>query len=97
VPLTVSVVVEGFALLVKLSVALAAPLLCGLKLTVNCALCPSAMVTGNDMPVTENAALLLLTFVTVTLAPVAVRLSLSVALFPTVTLPKLYVVGVIAN
>jgi hypothetical protein len=41
--------------------------------------------------------LLLLTFVTVTLAPVAVRLSLSVALFPTVTLPKLYVVGVIAN
>jgi hypothetical protein len=95
VPLTVSVTVDGFALLVKLSVALAAPAACGLKLTVNCALCPSAIVTGSDKPVTEKAELLLLIFVTVTLAPEAVRLSVSVALFPTLTLPKLYVVGVI--
>jgi hypothetical protein len=44
VPVSASVVVEGWALLVKVSVALAAPAVVGLNVIVNEALCPAAIV-----------------------------------------------------
>lgn len=41
VPVRLSVVVVGCALLVNVRVALAAPVVCGLNVTVNDALCPA--------------------------------------------------------
>ena len=93
VPVTVSAVVEGCALLVKVSVPLAAPAAVGPKVTVNPALCPAGIVTGSDRPLTLNAELVELTAVTVTLAPVAVRVPEPVPLSPTTTLPNARVVG----
>jgi hypothetical protein len=86
-------VVEGCALLVKVRVALAAPVVCGLNVTLNDALCPAGIVTGNDRPLRLNAALLELAAVTVTLAPLAVNVPVPVPLLPRVTLPSARVVG----
>jgi len=93
VPVRLSVVVVGCALLVKVSVPLAAPVVCGLKVTVNDALCPAAIVTGSDRPLRLNAPLLEPAPVTVTLAPLAVSVPVAVPLLPTVTLPSARVVG----
>ena len=93
VPVRFSVVVVGCALLVKVSVALAAPVVCGLNVTVNDALCPAGIVTGSDSPLRLNAPLLEPAPVTVTLAPLAVRVPVAVPLLPTVTLPSASVVG----
>lgn len=93
VPVRFSVVVVGWALLVKVSVALAAPVVCGLKVTVNDALCPAAIVTGSDRPLRLNAPLLEPAPVTVTLAPLAVKVPVAVPLLPTATLPSASVVG----
>ena len=93
VPVTASVVVVGDALLVNVSVPLAAPVASGVKVTVNEALCPAGMVTGSDKPLTLNTPLLELTAVTVTFEPLAVRVPDPLPLSPTATLPKGKVVG----
>ena len=93
VPVNASVVDVGWALLVKVNVALAEPVVRGLKVTVNEALLPAAIVTGNDRPPTLNTELLVLAAVTVTLAPLAVRVPEAVPLVPTTTLPRPRVVG----
>ncbi len=94
VPVSDSVVVEGCALLVKVSVALAAPVTAGLKVTVKETLCPAAMVTGSDSPPTVKTELFVLAPVTVTLAPLAVNVPDELPLVPTTTLPRFIVVGV---
>ena len=59
------------ALLVRVSVAVAAPEFCGAKATVIGTLCPAAMVSGNLTLLSANCELLTLAEETVTLAPVA--------------------------
>jgi hypothetical protein len=86
-------VVEGWALLVKVSVALAAPVVSGLNVTVNGTLLPAGIVTGNDKPPTLKTELFELAAVTVTLAPLAVKLPDAVPLVPTTTLPRGRVAG----
>jgi hypothetical protein len=97
VPVSASVVVEGWALLVKVSVALAAPVVRGLKLTVKGTLWPAGMVTGRDRPPTLKTELFVLAPVTVTLAPLAVRLPDAVPLVSTTTLPRASVAGLTAS
>jgi hypothetical protein len=89
----VSTVVEDWALLVKVSAAVTAPVVWGLNFTVNAALFPAGIVTGSDSPPTVNAELLLLTALTVTLDPPAVRVPDAVPLVPTTTLPRARVAG----
>ena len=96
-PVSASVVVDGEALLVNVSVALAAPVVVGLKVTVNEALWPAGMVTGSESPLTLNAELLVLAPVTVTLAPLAVSIPDELPLVPTTTLPRSMVVGATAS
>jgi hypothetical protein len=67
------------------------------KETVNGTLCPAAIVTGSEIPLSANCELLLDAELTVTLAPDAVSWPLALALDPTVTLPKLSVLGVSAS
>ena len=97
VPFKFSVVVEDFALLSKVSVALAAPLDVGWKLTVKETLFPSSITAGSDKPLNANSELLLLTEETVTFPPAAVRVPVAVPVLPTVTLPRLSVVGPTVN
>jgi len=97
VPVAVSVVVDGWALLTNVSVALAAPVTGGLKVTVNEALWPAGIVTGGERPPRLNTELFVLAAVTVTFAPLAVRLPDAVPLVPTTTLPRPRVVGVTVN
>jgi hypothetical protein len=80
-------------LLVKVSVALTAPVTRGLNVTVNGTLWPAGIVTGSDNPPTLNTVLLEFAAVTVTLAPLATRLPDAVPLVPTTTLPRPSVVG----
>ena len=77
--------------------ALTAPDVAGLKVTVNGTLWPAGMVTGRDRPPTLNTELFVLAAVTVTLAPLAVRLPVAVPLVPSTTLPSPIVVGVTAS
>lgn len=93
-PVAVSVVVDGWALLVNVSVAVAAPVTCGLKVTVYGALCPARIVTGRDKPLTVNRELFEAAAVTVTFDPLAFRLPDAVPLVPTTTLPIPRVAGV---
>jgi hypothetical protein len=93
VPVRASVVVEGWALLVKVSVAFAAPVVNGLKVTVKEVLCPAGIVTGSDRPPTLNTVLFEVAAVTVMLAPLAVRLPDAEPLDPVTTLPRPRVVG----
>jgi len=88
VPVTDSVVVEGWASLVKVSVALAAPAACGLNVTVNGTLWPSGTVTGNEIPLKVNAVLSELPAVTVTLPPLALSVPDADPALPTNTLPS---------
>jgi hypothetical protein len=78
---------------VKVSVALAAPAICGLKVTENEVLWPAGMVTGSESLPTLNTELLEVIAETVTLAPPAVRLPDADPLVPTTTLPRLKVIG----
>lgn len=93
VPVVVSVVEDGCALLVNVSVALAAPVVCGLNVTVNGKLCPAGIVAGNGNPLMVKALLFELAPVTVTLAPVAFRWPDAVPLDPTTTPPTGSVLG----
>ncbi len=87
-PVTVPVVVEGWALLVNVRIPLSVPVICGLKVTVNDAISPGGMMIGSDKPPIVNRELFVLAAVTVTFAPPALRLAEAVSLVPTVTLPK---------
>src|ERR1041385_2843753 len=93
VPFSVSVVVVGCALLVKVSTALTAPDTCGLNVTVNGTLWPAGIVTGNERPPTLNTELFEIAAVTVTLAPLALRVPEAVPLPPITIVPRFRVLG----
>jgi len=92
-PLKASVVVEGWALLVKVRVLDAEPVTAGLKVTVKLTLCPDGMVSGNERPPMLKTELFVVAAVKVTLAPLAVKLPDELPLVPTTTLPRLKLVG----
>jgi len=92
-PVSDSVVDDGWALLVNVSVAPAEPATVGLNVMEKEALCPAAMVWGRENPPIVKTELLVLAPVTVTLAPVAVTVPLAVPLDPTVTFPSARVPG----
>jgi hypothetical protein len=83
--------------LAKLRVALTAPALVGVKVTLNGRLWPAVIVTGKVKSLTLNAELLALADVMVTLAPVAVKVPEPDPLVPTTTLPSARVVGETPN
>ena len=93
VPVSVPVEVDGWALLVTVSVALADPTAVGLNVIVKGTLCPAAIVTGSESPLIVNAELVILVAETVTLAPLADRLPEAVPLEPSTTLPTASVEG----
>jgi len=98
VPVPLNESTAGFeALLAKETVPEAAPVACGVNVTVNCTLLPAGIVTGNDSPLRVNSELLRLADVTVTLAPVALSCAGRFALVATTTLPKAKLAGVTAN
>jgi hypothetical protein len=85
------------ASLAKERVAEVVPLEAGLNKTLNVAVCPAAIVTGNVIPLIENSEPVELAAFTVTLDPLAVSDALSELLEPTVTLPKVKAVGLAAK
>ncbi len=93
VPVSVPVEVDGWPLLVTVSVALADPTAVGLNVIVKGTLCPAAIVTGSESPLIVNAELVILVAETVTLAPLADRLPEAVPLEPSTTLPTASVEG----
>jgi hypothetical protein len=100
VPFKAATAGELVALLANEALAEAAPLACGVNVTVNVTALVVVTVTGNVRPLTENSeafAPLMVTEVTVTLAPVAVSVPVAVPLVPMVTLPALMVVGETLN
>ena len=97
VPVRDAVVVEGCALLVKVSVPLAAPALVGANVIVNGTFWPAGTVRGSDIPPMLNAELFVPAALIVTFAPLADRLPEIVPLVPTTTLPAARVVGVTLN
>src|SRR5262249_4925716 len=56
-------------------------------------LCPDAIVTGKEIPLTENPVPVMPAEVTLTEPPLAVSVALCFRFDPTVTLPKLRVAG----
>lgn len=80
-------------MLVKVTVPLAAPVDCGVKVTVKDALLPAEIVAGSESPLRLKTELLMLAAVTVTSAPLALSVPVLLPLFPTRTLPRLKVVG----
>ena len=84
-------------MLANVSVALAAPAVEGLKVTVNGTLLPAAIVTGRDNPLTLNCELFEVAAVTVTSAPLALKLADPVPLAPVDTLPIVSAFGVTAS
>ena len=94
VPVADSVVVEGWALLVKVRIALSAPATCGLNVNVNGTLCPEGMLTGSDRPLMVNRELFEVAAVRVTSAPLALRAPEAVPLLPMTTSPADNVAGV---
>jgi len=88
VPVSVSIVTEGCASLVKVNVALAAPAVVGLNVMVNDALCPAEIVCGSEKPPIAKTELFVLTAVTVTVPSVAVNVPVAVPLAPTATVPN---------
>jgi hypothetical protein len=77
------------ALLTKVRVAVAVPLVCGVNVTLYGRLCPTESTAGRDSPLMVNSGLVLVADETVTAAPVALRDELRVELVPTTTSPKL--------
>src|SRR5689334_13293402 len=94
VPLSASVVVEGVASLVKVSLALELTATCGLNVTLNGTLWPAAIVVGSDNPPIVKVVLFDVAPVSVTLPPLAVSVPEAVALDPTTTLPSPRLAGV---
>ena len=97
VPPRESTVGEPEALLANEAVPDAAPVACGVKVTVNCRLLPAAIVVGNEMPLSVNSELLRFAEDTVTLVPVALSVAVRGLLAPTATLPKPKLVGFTAS
>jgi hypothetical protein len=99
VPLPVSGIcmVEFVALLTKEAPAEAAPLVCGVKVTVNEADWPGGIVTGSEGPPTANSEVLAVAEETNTLDPVALRVAFMELLWPTTTFPKFKVLGLTPN
>jgi len=97
VPPKESTVGEFEALLTNEAVPEAAPVACGVNVTVNGKLLPAVMVVGKEMPLRVNSELLRLTEETVTLAPVALSVAGRLALVPTTTFPKARLVGLTAS
>ena len=97
VPVAAAVVAEDWASLVNVRVALITPAACGLKVTVNGALCPAGMMVGTDNPPIVNCELFVLAAVTVTFAPLALRVPETVLLLPTCTVPRFSFVGLTAS
>jgi len=85
------------ALLLKDVLAVAVPLACGLKVTVNEALWPAAMVEGKERPLRANSEVLVVAEETVTLEPVALSVAVKLLLWPTTTLPKSKIAGLTPN
>ena len=77
----------------KVSVAVSAPAVVGLNVTVKATFAPTGIVAGKDKPLIVNAGLLLVAAVMVTIEPAAVRLPEAVPLPPTDTLPTFSVAG----
>lgn len=93
VPVADAVRLEFEALLLNVRFAVADPVVVGVNVTVNGALCPAAIVVGSEIPVIVNAELSELTELTVTLPPVAVSVPAAVPLLPSATLPTASVPG----
>ena len=93
VPVNAATVVGVWALLVRVSVAVCAPVVVGLKVTVNDALCPAPIVAGKDNPLTVNAELFDTAEFTVTLLPLALNVPVAMPLLPSATLPTAIDVG----
>jgi hypothetical protein len=70
-----------------------APLDWGVKVTVKAADCPTARVTGSEIPETANSLLFRLADVMFTAEPLALRDPVNALLDPTVTFPKLRLPG----
>lgn len=85
------------ALLANDPLAAAVPLDCGVKTTVNDALCPAARVSGRESPLTLNSEVVMLAAVTVMLEPVAVIVAGRLLVCPTVTVPKFSEAGLSAS
>lgn len=96
VPVALALVLDVWALLVKVKVAVCAPAVVGLNVTLKDALLPAAIVWGRESPLTVNSVLLELTALTMTLAPVALRVPAADPLLPSATLP-MAIVGVTDN
>jgi len=75
------------------AVAEAAPVDCGVNVTLNCTLLPAPMVAGNEIPFKVNSELSRLNEETVTPSPVALSVAGRLALVPTTTFPKLRLLG----
>jgi hypothetical protein len=86
-----------FALLVKASVAEALPEALGAKVTVKETLWPEAIVSGEEIPLTENSVPVMLAEDTVTGPFVVVNVAVCLWLEPTVTFPKLMLPGLTAS
>lgn len=97
VPVRDSAAEELEALLAKDSEPDSAPLLVGLKATLNDKLWPAAMVKGKLAPCRANCELLLLSAETVTGAPEALMVMVCVCVLPTATLPKFTTAGLTVN
>jgi hypothetical protein len=84
---------ELVALLTNEILVEAAPLDCGVNVTVKFTLWPADKANGNDSPLIENSELSISTDDTTMLAPVALKIPVWDPLVPTVTLPALIVEG----
>src|SRR5690242_19844894 len=96
-PVKDSRTVEFDALLATVILAGAAPLDCGVNVTVKSMLLPDAIVAGSEMPLITCSEVLGVIEEAVTLPPVALKLPVRGLFVPTVMLPKLRVAGVTAN
>lgn len=94
-PVSASLILAVVALLLKMTVALAMPVVFGLNVNVNDTLDPAGIVTGRDRPPSVNTAESVeFAALTVTLPPFAVSMPEALALSPTTTLPMFRVEGV---
>jgi hypothetical protein len=86
------------ALLKKASVEEVLPEACGAKVTLKEAVCPDAIVTGNEIPLTENGdPVVMPAEVTVTEPLLALNVAVCFWLDPTVTFPKFMLAGLTAS
>ena len=86
------------ALLKNARLAEVLPEACGAKVTLNEVLCPEAIVTGKEIPLTENGdPVVMPAEVTLTEPLLALRVAVCFWLDPTVTFPKLRLTGLTAS